>query len=60
MVDPLYRSVVKLHVVGLAHVTLSEAVYAIRAINTLVSAWDITHGIACTHILDRKRHRQKL
>ena len=46
---------------GLAHVTLSEAVYAIHAINILVSVWDITRRIACTrYIHDRERHRQKL
>lgn len=62
MVDPLRLSVVKLrtHMVGFAHVILSEAVYAIRAINILVSDWDITRGIACARIYDRERHRQKL
>lgn len=55
-----YQSLNYTYTVGFAHVILSEAVYAIRAINILVSDWDITRGIACTRIYDREPHRQKL
>lgn len=40
---------------GIAHVILSEAVYAIRAINILVSDWNTTRGIARTRIYIRSR-----